>query len=61
MCKTRGKVIWKFYFDIYILINLKKKTIYRNWSELRATLLEIVEAVIEELLQPEKNQLIAKE
>lgn len=31
---------------------------YRNWAELRATLRELIDATVLELLEPEKNKII---
>lgn len=33
---------------------------HRNWEALRVTLREVVDAVVDELLQPNENNLIAQ-
>lgn len=51
-----GKTIYRLTLCFYLY--MYKFCCYRNWDELRATLRELIDATVLELLEPEKNKII---
>lgn len=59
--------MWPATRQVRILLSVKlestvfKMIFYRNWDKLRQTLVEMINAIVDEFLEPQHNELIPRD